>query len=124
MLAVFMMVGINSGAKDFLMRSMMADVIDQDRVNVGAERSALYYSMLTLTAKAGGAIAVGLVYPVLDLVGFDPAITNEQSTLDGVRYVVGATPTLVTLTVAAIMWNFPIGREEQRALRAQIEQKG
>lgn len=123
-LAVFMMVGINFGAKDFLMRSMMADVIDQDRVNVGAERSALYYSMLTLTAKAGGAIAVGLVYPVLDLVGFDPAIINDQSTLDGVRYVVGATPTLVTLSVAAIMWNFPIGREEQKALRAQIEQKG
>jgi len=38
---IFVMVGVNFGAKDFLMRSMMADVIDQDRVNVGAERSAL-----------------------------------------------------------------------------------
>jgi len=49
-----MMVGVNFGAKNFLMRSIMADVIDQDRVTVGAERSALFYSLLTLTAKLGG----------------------------------------------------------------------
>jgi Na+/melibiose symporter-like transporter len=118
---IYVLVGINFGAKDLLMRSIMADVIDQDRVNVGADRSALYYSMLTLTSKVGAALAVGIMYPVLDWVGFDPSIKNDQATLDGVRWVVAASPTLVTLAVAAIMWRFPIGREEQRALRAQID---
>ncbi|MEM8768474.1 MAG: MFS transporter [Pseudomonadota bacterium] len=118
---LFVLVGVNFGAKDLLMRSIMADVIDQDRVNVGADRSALYYSMLTLTSKVGAALAVGIIYPMLDWVGFDPAGENAQSTLDAVRLVVAASPTLVTASVAIIMWRFPIGREEQQALRARIE---
>ena len=118
---LFVLVGVNFGAKDLLMRSIMADVIDQDRVNVGADRSALYYSMLTLTSKVGAALAVGIIYPLLDWVGFDPTGENAQSTLDAVRIVVAASPTLVTLAVATIMWRFPIGRAEQQALRARIE---
>ena len=120
---IYVLVGINFGAKDLLMRSIMADVIDQDRVNVGAERSALYYSMLTLTSKLGGALAVGIIFPVLDWVGFVPGGENDQATLDGVRWVVAASPTLVTLSVAIIMWRFPIGRSEQVALRKALKQR-
>jgi GPH family glycoside/pentoside/hexuronide:cation symporter len=117
---VFALIGVNIGTKDFLMRSMMADVIDQDRVNVGTERSALYYSMLTLTAKLGFALAVGIIYPVLDWVGFDPAGVNDQATIDGVRLVVATSPTLVTICVAIIMWRFPIDRARQQALREEL----
>ncbi len=119
--AIFLMVGVSFGAKDLLMRSMMADVIDQDRLTTGTDRSALYYSMLTLTAKIGTALAVGIIYPVLDMVGFDPDGQNPQATLDAVRIVVAASPTLVTLAVAIIMWNFPIGREQQREMRTRID---
>lgn len=118
--AVFVLIGVNIGARDFLMRSMMADVIDVDRVNVGAERSALYYSMLTLTAKLGFALAVGIIYPLLDWVGFDPAVVNDSATIDGVRLVVATSPTLVTICVAIIMWRFPIDRARQHELRAEL----
>ncbi|MEM7097183.1 MAG: MFS transporter [Pseudomonadota bacterium] len=120
-LFIFVLVGVNFGAQDLLMRSMMADVIDQDRVSSGADRSALYYSMLTLTNKLGAGLAVFLIYPVLDYVGFNPAGANPQSTLDAVRFVVAASPTAITLAVALIMWRFPIDQEQQRALRQQIE---
>jgi GPH family glycoside/pentoside/hexuronide:cation symporter len=119
-LVVFILIGVNIGAKDFLMRAMMADVIDQDRVNVGTERSALYYSMLTLTGKLGLALAVGIIYPVLDWVGFDPAGVNDSATIDGVRLVVAASPTFVTICVAIIMWRFPIDRARQQELRAEL----
>lgn len=118
--AVFVLIGVNFGAKDFLMRSIMADVIDVDRVNVGAERSAIYYSMLTLTAKLGLALAVGIIYPILDWVGFDPAVASDPATINGVRLVVATSPTLVTICVALIMWRFPIDRERQQELRAQL----
>ncbi len=118
---IYLLVGVNFGGKDLLMRSIMADVIDQDRVAVGADRSALYYSMLTLTNKLGAALAVGIIYPILDWVGFDPNGQNPQEILNAVRIVVAASPTLVTLAVALIMWRFPLGRSEQQALRARIE---
>jgi len=121
-LLVYLMIGVSFGSNTFLMRSMMADVIDQDRVNTGAERSALYYSMLTLTAKLGAALAVGFTFPILDWVGFDAKIVNDPATLDGVRMVAAISPTVLILAVAVIMWNFPIGRKEQRELREQIKQ--
>ncbi|MEM7281504.1 MAG: MFS transporter [Pseudomonadota bacterium] len=118
---IFIMVGVNFGAQDLLMRSIMADVIDQDRVASGADRGALYYSLLTLTNKLGARLPVFIIYPVLDWVGFDPGGENAQTTLDAVRIVVAASPTSITLLVAIIMWRFPIGRDEQLKLREQLE---
>ena len=121
--AIFALIGVNIGAKDFLVRSIMADVIDQDRVSTGVERSALYYSMLSLTAKLGLALAVGIMYPILDWVGFDPAVAADDTTIRGVRFVVAATPTFVTICVAIIMWRFPIDRASQQALRVELENR-
>ena len=118
---VYLFVGVSTGAKDFLMRSIMADVIDQDRVTTGRDRSALYYSMLTLTAKVGLAVSVGLIYPLLDWVGFDPSGFNDESTLSGVRVLVATSPTLLLFLVFAIMWRFPLDRSTQADLRDQIE---
>ncbi|MCP5178974.1 MAG: MFS transporter [Pseudomonadales bacterium] len=119
-LAVFVFVGVNFGAKDFLMRSMMADVIDQDRVTTGVDRSGLYYAMLTLTAKVGLAASVGIIYPMLDMVGFDPAGANDEATLRGVRIVVATSPTLLLFLAAALIWRFPLDRQAQEKLRATL----
>jgi len=117
---VYLLIGVSTGAKDFLMRSIMADVIDQDRVATGQDRSALYYSMLTLTAKVGLAVSVGLIYPLLDWVGFDPSGVNDEATLSGVRVLAATSPTLLLFLVFAIMWRFPLGKTQQQNLRSQL----
>jgi len=63
---------------------MMADIVEQDAAQVGSKRSALFYSMLMLTAKLGTALAVGLVYPLLDWIGFDPQAINSAAVLQNV----------------------------------------
>lgn len=117
----YILVGVHVGAKDFLMRSIMADVIDQDRVATGTDRSALYYSMLTLTAKVGLAASVGIIYPTLDWVGFDPTMTNDEATLSAVRVLAATSPTLLLFLVFAIMWRFPLDKSSQQKLRAQLD---
>ena len=118
---IFILVGVNFGAQDLLMRSIMADVVDQDRVDSGADRGALYYSTLTLTNKLGAGLAVLIIYPILDVVGFNAGGSNSQDTLDAVRIVVAASPTAITFIVALIMWHFPIDQAAQEDLRVQIE---
>lgn len=122
-LVAYLFIGLNFGARDLLMRSIMADVVDEDTVRTGRERSALYYSTLTLTAKLGAALAVGTILPALDWVGFDPSGANTQATLDGVRFVVAATPTLVLFAVVAIMWNFPLDRAQQGTYSEELERR-
>ena len=120
-LLLYIFIGINFGASAFLMRAMMADIVDEDHVFTGVERSALFYSILTLTPKLGAALAVGFVYPLLEWVGFNPSGSNSPETLEGVRLVVALTPTLVTAIVALIMWTYPLDRAAQQSIRAKLD---
>lgn len=120
-LLLYIFIGINFGASAFLMRAMMADIVDEDHVAIGVERSALFYSILTLTPKLGSALAVGLVYPLLQWVGFDPTGVNSPETLAGVRFVVALAPTLVTASVVLIMWNYPLDRATQQSIRTKLD---
>ena len=119
-LFLFTMIGVNVGASAFLMRAMMADTVDEDRAETGAERSALFYSFLTLTPKLGAALAVGLVYALLEWVGFSPNGNNSAETLEGVRVIVALTPALVAASVVLVMWNYPLDRAEQARIRANL----
>ena len=117
---VYLLIGVNQGGSSVLLRSTMADVIDEDRVETGRDRGALFYSMLTMTGKLGLALAVGITYPILSFIGFDAQGGNAQDTLDGVRLVMAATPALVNLLVVAIMWNFPLTQARQEELRSKL----
>lgn len=119
-LFLYTMIGVNVGGSAFLMRAMMADIVDEDRVETGAERSALFFSILTLTPKLGAALAVGLVFPLLDWVGFAPTGNNTAATLDGVRAVVAITPAVVAASVALVLWNYPLDRAAQERMRAKL----
>lgn len=119
-LILYTLIGVNVGASSFLMRSMMADIVDEDRAETGAERSALFYSILTLTPKLGAAIAVGLVFTMLDWVGFTPTGTNSAETLEGVRLIVALTPTVVAICVALVLWHYPLDRVAQESIRAKL----
>ena len=66
------------------------------------------------------ALAVGLSFPLLDLVGFDATITNAA---DDVRFlaVLYAAPSIVfKATALALMWHFPIDEAEHTRIREQL----
>lgn len=110
-LVVYALIGANAGAATFLMRSMMADIVEEDTARTGAKRSALFYSILTLTPKLGAALAVGIVYPMLQWVGFEPKALNSAEVLQNVRYVVALTPMAAAVGILWALWNYPIGRD-------------
>jgi glycoside/pentoside/hexuronide:cation symporter, GPH family len=115
--------GIIYGAGSFLLRSIMADVIDTDYLATGQRRTGLYYSMLTMTAKVGTALAVGITYPLLDLIDFVPGGENSAETLNRFMAIFVALPMLSMLAAAVVMWRFPLDRKAQQALRRRIEER-
>lgn len=119
-LFLFTNIGVNVGGSAFLMRAMMADIVDEDRAETGAERSALFFSILTLTPKLGAALAVGLVFPMLDWVGFSTSGNNSSETLDGVRVIVAITPAVVAASVALVLWKYPLDRAAQERIRVKL----
>ncbi|MEX0838576.1 MAG: MFS transporter [Parvibaculum sp.] len=113
--------GVAYGAGSFLLRSIMADVIDTDYLETGQRRTGLYYSLLSMTAKVGAALAVGITYPLLDLIQFTPGGTNTAETLNLFMAMYVTLPAIVMFAAAIVMWRFPLDRKAQLDLRQRIE---
>lgn len=120
---VLFFLGINVASPSVLYRSIMADVGDYDEVHTGQRRTGLFYSLLTFTSKVGSAIAIGVAFWALDLIGFKPGASNDAGTLLQVNMLFVAVPFICNLGVAALMWGFPIGLKEQRELRRILEER-
>ncbi len=120
---VLIFLGVNVGIPSVLYRAMMADVCDQDEVVTGQRRTGLFFALLTLTAKVGSALAIGIVYFTLDWIGFDAKGNNTAETLMNMSYLYVAVPFLCNLFVATMMWKYPIGLAEQQELRRQLEER-
>jgi glycoside/pentoside/hexuronide:cation symporter, GPH family len=115
--------GVAANAAPFLLRSMVADVVDQDRLDTGEQRTGLYFGLMLLAAKAALALAPGITYVTLDWAGFDQALgpKNSPQALSTLTWLFIAAPILANLALALLVWRFPLDARRQAELRAAIE---
>lgn len=123
-LIVLVLFGIPYASHRFLMKAMMADITDEDQVRTGRMQAGVYFSLLASTEKIGLALAVGVTYAVLDLVGFRTGVANDEAAIKGLLTVFVALPATLHILCALALRRFPLGRERQRELRQQIEAAG
>jgi len=115
------LLGINMGAPSFLLRSMMADVVDEDMVNTGHLRTGLFYALLSMTEKIGGAVAIGITYMVLDMIGFIPGGDNGKDVIFSFEILFIMPRMLFNLIIAITIMGFPIDKARQERNRKIIE---
>lgn len=112
--------GFAHSGLQLLIRSMAADVVDHDNVATGGQRTGLYFALLSITAKVGGALAIGVTYPLLDAVGFDAQGDNSADTQFAFRMIYLTVPVLAMLMAFAAIRGFSLDQSEQAALRRKI----
>lgn len=107
----------------FILRSIVADVVDSDIVDTGEERAGTFYALVEMTAKFAPAVAVPLVFPFLTWMGFDPALglDNSPTAIAALKYAFVLFPPVPMLIAAYLLHTFPLGRREQEALRDRID---
>jgi len=120
---VLIFLGVNVGIPSVLYRAMMADVCDYDEVKTGQRRTGLFFALLTLTAKVGSALAIGVVYFILDRIGFKADGGNTPEVLSNMSYLYVSVPFFCNLFVTLFMWRYPIGLTEQQELRRQLDER-
>jgi glycoside/pentoside/hexuronide:cation symporter, GPH family len=127
-LMVFAMIVFLSGAFNacptFLMRSIIADVVDTDILETGEQRTGTFFALIEMTQKLIPTVAVTFIFPFLQFMGFDPASkTNNPEAINVLRYVYGLFPIFPLLLTAFLLWTFPFGKRQQEAVRAKIRMK-
>jgi Na+/melibiose symporter-like transporter len=106
----------------FLANSMAADVVDFDTLASGRQRTGLFFAVWAMTSKLSVAIGVLLATVIPALFGIEPAdpSTFTPHTEFALMAVYGWLPGVIMALGAVSLWNFPITRERQLELRAQI----
>jgi Na+/melibiose symporter-like transporter len=120
----FTIIGANFGATTFLARSVMSDVTEYDTLQSGKKRTGLFFALMTLTLKAGIAMAVGIAYSVLlPIIGYEAGAENSESAILGLRAIYALVPMVCGIAMAAVMWTFPLDEEKQAEIRAELEKR-
>lgn len=79
---------------------LMADIAPYDAVTSGRDRTAFLLSLITVSQKVGNALAIGIGYSLLGLLGFD-AKSPEQSSVEVLALFTGLP--ILSLGLAAIL---------------------
>ncbi|MEQ8861218.1 MAG: MFS transporter [Pseudomonadales bacterium] len=115
--------GFAHSGLQFLIRSMAADVVDYDNLQTGEQRTGLYFALLSITAKIGGALAIGVTYPLLAAVGFDAQGGNSDDAKAAFRLVYLIVPVTAMLLAWLSIRGFALDENEQRQLRQRIRER-
>lgn len=104
-----------------LANSIAADVVDHDIVASGRQRTGLFFAVWGIAIKLAVALGVLLGTALPAAFGFEPSAPVQSAEAKKWLLVIyGWLPCLVIASGLPIMWNFPIDRIRQRALREQI----
>lgn len=119
------LVGLAFASGDLLLRAMMADVGDEIRLNEGADRTGLLFSILTATSKLGYAISV-VTFAALQAVGFDPkpGAANGEVALFWLQVLFAVLPAACLVAGAAVLKGYPLTAARHGEIRAALEAKG
>jgi glycoside/pentoside/hexuronide:cation symporter, GPH family len=118
--------GLAYAAPMILMRAMMADIGDEDLLVTGKDRTGMLFALVTLTSKAGYALAVGVTYTLLSVFGYNgkPGATNTEFAIDGVTALFIGLPVALNIICMLLMAKYPLTEAKTRAIQAALIEKG
>ena len=102
-----------------MLRAITADIVDNDLLTTGQQRTGLYYALLTMTSKVGYALAL-LSYPILEWAGYRAGGVSSTASIDALRFSFVFIPAAALIVGMVLMWRFPYGKSAHAEVRAGL----
>lgn len=113
--------GLAQGSGNLMLRAMVADLADRQRLDSGRDRTGLLFSIFSLTGKTATAVAVGLALPLVGALGFKPGPGNTPEALLALKLVFALGPALAHLISAGLIAGFPLDAARHAEIRRQLD---
>jgi Na+/melibiose symporter-like transporter len=124
MLALTVAQGLAQGSGNLMLRAMVADVADVQKLKSGEERAGLLFSIFNMTGSLAMAFAVALAFALAGWFGFVPGGNNSVGALRGLQWVFALGPALAHLVSALLVWNFPLDQKQHAEIRRELAADG
>lgn len=112
--------GLSLGADLALPAAMQADVVDLDWAESGRRRTGLFFALWSMATKLSLALAVGIAFPVLDLLGFSAGGQSTAAGITGLGVLYGLLPVVIKLISIGFVWNFPLSEDSHERTLARL----
>jgi len=113
--------GMGFGAQWIFPWTMVADVVDYDRVKTGEFRSGMYFGVWGLATKISEALAIAGVGWILTGYGYVANVEQSASSLMGIRLFFGPIPALAIIIALPLLIKYPLNRKKHNEIRRQLE---
>jgi GPH family glycoside/pentoside/hexuronide:cation symporter len=125
LLGLALLVGPGVAAAHVLPWSMLPDVVELDRVELGSDRAGAFYGVMTFLEKLATAAALWALGFGLQLAGYvEGAAEQPELARLAIRVMIGPIPAIVLLLAAIGAWYFPpLTRAAHQALVAKLERR-
>ena len=123
LLALTVAQGLSQGSGNLMLRAIVSDVADQERLRSGKDHSGLLFSIFNVTINAAMALAVGIALPVVGLFGFKAGVPNTPAALSSLQWIIAIGPAIGHSLSAILMLSFPLTEAKHAEIvRALAEQ--
>jgi GPH family glycoside/pentoside/hexuronide:cation symporter len=118
-------VGFCASAFLLLIRSMVADVVDEVRLERGLDLTSLLFSMVTTTTKIGLVITVVIAFPILKMVGYNGAegAVNTPHAIFGLEMCYLFAPIVLVFFGGAMFFGYSLDHKRHADIRAALDER-
>jgi Na+/melibiose symporter-like transporter len=115
--------GLAYSAPTILLRAMLSDAADEAELDGESNRTGLLFAMITSTNKIGFALAIGLCFPILQLVGFNPhaGAANTPSAVRGLEQLFVIGPVIFSCLAVAALEGYKLDASRHAAISAGLQ---
>ena len=118
---IVVVTGFATGADLVLPAAINGDLIEWDALQTGYKRPGLFFALWGTATKLSYALAIGIAFPLLDMMGFSATGENDGNAIQGLAVLYGLPCIGFKLTALFLMRGYPITEEKHKEIRATLD---
>ncbi len=120
---IVIVTGFATGADLVLPAAINGDLIEWDALQTGYKRPGLFFALWGTATKLSFALAIGIAFPLLDIMGFSATGENNGNAIQGLAVLYGLPCIGFKLAALFLMRGYPITEEKHKEIRAALDAK-